>query len=73
MNIFGNSAVAEQQVIGTIQRAVLPGWWKVKTEQGHILRVASAEAWRKGERVAIQGRQIVGSAGKRPDPVRYEV
>jgi len=50
---------------GVILQAVTPGWWIIKDDSGHKHRVASQDLWRKGDRVAVVGGQVLGHAGKR--------
>ena len=54
-----------RRITGTIERAVTPGWWIIKDDSGRRHKVASPDLWRRGERVAVVGGQIVGHAGKR--------
>jgi len=60
--LFGEDS--SRRVTGAIERAVTPGWWIIRDDSGRRHKVASQDLWRKGERVAVVGGQIVGHAGK---------
>lgn len=59
-----------ERTTGVIQQAVTPGWWIIKDDSGHKHRVASPDLWRKGDRVAVVGGQIVGHAGIKKEAVQ---
>ena len=56
-----------ERTTGVILQAVTPGWWVIKDDSGHKHRVASHDLWRKGDRVAVVGGQIVGHAGEKKE------
>lgn len=74
MRVMRLQSNADQgQITGKIAKAHLAGWWIIEDSQGHYYRAASMELWRKGDQVVIQGDQIIGRAGKVPEPSVYEV
>ena len=58
-----------ERITGTIRSAITPGWWMVIDKAGRKHRAASAEQWRRGDRVVILSGQIVGLAEPDKKPV----
>ena len=69
--IFGDGG--GRRITGAIERAVTPGWWIIRDDSGRKHKVASPDLWRRGERVAVVGGQIVGHAGKQKRQQIYTV
>ncbi len=57
------------RITGTIVSAVTPGWWIIKDDAGRRHRVASPDAWRRGQRVVVVGGQVIGQAPRAAAPV----
>lgn len=60
-------------LVGTIKKAITPGIYLLRDDQGRGYRAASQDAWRRGDRVVVIDGQIVGRAGAQPSPVTYLV
>ena len=61
------------RITGSIVFSPTPGWWVVQDSQSRMYKCASGKLYRKGERVAVVGNQIIGHAGSTDTPAVHQV
>ena len=73
MNFNLTSTESATKMTVEIVKALLPGYWLVKDKSRRQYQVASSDLHRKGDVVVIIDNQIIGNAGRLPEPKTFNV